>query len=122
MRVSEALLILATGVALLCISFGAYGASQLSRTDVYAVMMDEQLAGMAYVDIPLNLSCKRTNGTEKGWVTLSTDGQHISPVVGHENYRQAQMAMAKGVQVAVLITDGRKRNGFCLATRTTLSF
>ena len=52
-------------------------------------------------------ACKKT------WVTFSCDGTYTDPVRAYRMLDQAQLALATGLQVQVLVTDARMHDGYC---------
>ncbi len=51
------------------------------------------------------------------WVTFSCNGQFNPKDVGHLKLDQAQLAMVLNKQTRIEITDTKKHNGYCFATR-----
>jgi hypothetical protein len=51
------------------------------------------------------------------WVTFSCDGTHTDPVRAYRMLDQAQLALATGMKVKVLITDAQMHNGYCFASQ-----
>lgn len=52
-----------------------------------------------------------------GWVTFSCDGTFTDQILAYRMLDQAQLAFAGAKNVIVTITDAKKHNGYCLATR-----
>lgn len=51
------------------------------------------------------------------WVTFSCDGTYTDPVRAYRMLDQAQLALATGMKVLVLVTDAKMHNGYCFASR-----
>lgn len=51
------------------------------------------------------------------WVTFSCSGEHTSKSNALRMFDSAQMALALGLKVDVMVDDSKKHNGFCLAKR-----
>ena len=51
------------------------------------------------------------------WVTFSCSGDFNSKSQGNLKFQNAQLAMVTGKQVALLVDDSKKHNGYCWARR-----
>ncbi|MGB5621843.1 MAG: hypothetical protein WBN65_05060 [Gammaproteobacteria bacterium] len=51
------------------------------------------------------------------WVTFSCDGTYTDPVRAYRMLDQAQLALATGMEVNVMVDDSKKHNGYCFASR-----
>ncbi len=51
------------------------------------------------------------------WLSFSCDGTYTDPVRGYRMLDQAQLALATGMAVNVIIDDSRKHDGYCFASR-----
>ena len=56
-------------------------------------------------------------GCEDGWVSFSCSGDFNSKSEGNLKFQNAQLAMVTGKQVALLVDDSKKHNGYCWARR-----
>ena len=51
------------------------------------------------------------------WVTFSCNGTYNSKDAGQRKFESAQLAMALGYRVSLLVDNTKKHNGFCYAQR-----
>ena len=51
------------------------------------------------------------------WITFSCSGDFADPVRAYRMLDQAQLALATGKRVRVVITDTSQHNGYCFTTR-----
>jgi hypothetical protein len=51
------------------------------------------------------------------WVTFSCDGTYTDPVRAYRMLDQAQLALATGMRVLVVVDDSKQHNGYCFASR-----
>lgn len=52
-----------------------------------------------------------------GWVTFSCSGDFNSKSAGNLKFQSAQIALLTGKNVAAIIDDTKKHNGYCFAQR-----
>ena len=71
------------------------------------------------------LLSRRIEGTLPGcrgaWVTFSCDGTYTDPVRAYRMLDQAQLALATGMRVLVVVDDTKSHNGYCFASRIDVS-
>ncbi len=56
-------------------------------------------------------------GCKNSWVTFSCDGTYTDPVRAYRMLDQAQLALATGLRVLVIVDDSKVHNGYCFASR-----
>jgi hypothetical protein len=60
-------------------------------------------------------------GCRGAWVSFSCDGTYTDPVRAYRMLDQAQLALATGMRVLVVVDDTKVHNGYCFATRIDVS-
>ncbi len=56
-------------------------------------------------------------GCQGSWVSFSCDGTYTDPVRAYRMLDQAQLALATGMRVLVVVDDTKVHDRYCLATR-----
>ena len=54
------------------------------------------------------------------WVSLSCTGDFVPRDAANRSFEMLQIALVSRAKVWALVTDGKKHNGYCLATRIDL--
>ncbi len=60
-------------------------------------------------------------GCRGAWVSFSCDGTYTDPVRAYRMLDQAQLALATGMRVLVVVDDTKSHNGYCVASRIDVS-
>jgi len=54
------------------------------------------------------------------WITFSCDGTYTDPVRAYRMLDQAQLGLATGMKVVVILDDSKQHNGFCFGSQIKL--
>jgi hypothetical protein len=69
---------------------------------------------MALLSQPIK---EKLRGCWGGWVSFSCDGTFTDPVRAYRMLDQAQLALATGMRVLVVVDNTKVHNGYCVASR-----
>ena len=100
---------------------GAGGASAetawISGVKVSVTLSDAGAFGncMAHISKPVSDYISGCPGN--GWVTFSCDGTYNSKDAGQRKFESAQLALALGYRVNLIVDNTKKHNGYCYAKR-----
>lgn len=90
----------------------AWSGTVFYETEVERVLVDSVYYGgcMAFLKEAPSNGCHH-------WVTFSCAGDFNEQVFGFRKLDQAQLALAAGKRVRVIVDDSKKHNGYCFARR-----
>lgn len=110
--------IVASGALLVLASNIGYADTGVVQGTVSQVLIDDSLFGGCVVALSSDINTELP-ACSAGWVTLDclVAFPESSKSIAQNKLSMIQLAMATGKQVRVYVTDSRKANGYCLATR-----
>ncbi len=105
------------GVVMLGAGGVSAGAVWISGVKVVQTLSDAGAYGdcMAHMSKPISDYISGCPGN--GWVTFSCDGTYNSKDAGQRKFESAQLALALGYRVTLLVDNTKKHNGYCYARR-----
>ncbi len=105
-------------VALLALGVGSVNAGTvwIGEAKVVRTLSDSTAFGncMALLNKPLSDFIGNCPGN---WVTFSCNGTYNSKDAGQRKFESAQLAMALGYRVSLVVDNTKKHNGYCYARR-----
>ncbi|MDZ7781808.1 MAG: hypothetical protein U5K56_02295 [Halioglobus sp.] len=95
----------------------AYAATANWQAQVNQILLDDQFFGGCMAAVTPPPSEQLSANCNTAWVTFSCDGTFNPRSTANAKLSAAQLAYVAGTPVQLTVTDSKKHNGHCFATR-----